>query len=269
MRRSFLSTRQQNYIRKNYLNESVKSISRKFEMSATPVATFMRKEKLVVPDDVKLAFRINAITGKTTSTLAIDRFLKRNYLTMPLKTMARGIGKSDMFVRTRLRQLGLVIPPEVVAQNRTMTQFKPGRVPSNKGKKVSRETYKKMKRNMFKKGHIPATAMPRDGVITIRHDHYNRFNGKPYKWIRISLGKWELYHRYKWKKHRGPIPKSHIIWFKDGDTMNTKLSNLEMIHRGEGARRNIGTFRALPEPLQKTKKLINKLQNVIHEKQTV
>lgn len=269
MPRSVLSTRQKNYIRKNYLTESVKSMARKFGMSSTPIATFMSNEGIVVPDDVKFSFRVKAITGKTTSTPSIDRFLKRNYLTMPSKTMAREIGKSDTFVKTRLRQLELVVPAEIVAQHRTMTQFKPGRVPANKGKKVSKETYKKMKRTMFKKGHIPATTKPRDGVITIRHDHYNRFNGRPYKWIRLSPGKWDLYHRYKWKKHRGPIPKSHIVWFKDGDTMNTKLSNLELIHRGEGARRNGRSFRSLPEPLQKTKKLINKLQNVIHEKQTI
>ena len=269
MPQSVLSTRQKNYIRKNYLTESVKSMARKFGMSATPIATFMRNEGLVVPRAVQLSFKSLAQSGKTTSTPEIDMFLKKNYLKIPIKTIAPEIGKSDTFVRTRLRQLGLVIPSELAARRRADNYYKPGVTPFNKGKKVSKETYKKMKRTMFKKGHIPATTKPRDGVITIRHDHYNRFNGRRYKWIRLSPGKWDLYHRYKWKKHRGPIPKSHIVWFKDGDTMNTKLSNLELIHRGEGARRNGRSFRSLPEPLQKTKKLINKLQNVIHEKQTI
>lgn len=167
------------------------------------------------------------------------------------------------------RQQGITHNADIAAERRAMHQFKGGEAPFNKGKKVSKETYKKMKRTMFKKGNVPHNAKPKDGFITVRHGHYNRFNGKPYKWIRLGLGNWMLYHRYKWEKHRGPIPKSHIVWFKDGDTMNTKLSNLELIHRGEGARRNVRSFRALPEPLQKTKKLINKLQNVIHEKQTI
>src|SRR5690606_24936246 len=45
------------------------------------------------------------------------------------------------------------------------------------------------------------------------------------------------YHRYKWEKHRGPIPKNKKLHFLDGDTTNCKLSNLVLLTRAQLARR--------------------------------
>lgn len=48
--------------------------------------------------------------GITTLTPENDTFIKANYLDIPIKTMARMMGlKHDISVRTRIRQLGLVI----------------------------------------------------------------------------------------------------------------------------------------------------------------
>lgn len=61
-------------------------------------------------------------------------------------------------------------------------------------------------------------------------------NGK-YRWM-IKVGNQFIhYHRYKWEKHRGPIPKNKKIHFIDGDTTNCRLSNLVLLTRTELARR--------------------------------
>lgn len=99
------------------------------------------------------------------------------------------------------------------------------------------------KRSQFKKGQLPPNTL-HDGAITIRRDHPKDRKGRPYKWIRVALGKWIHYHRYLWVKKNGPVPPGHMVVFKDGDTMNTKMSNLKLISMAENARRNINPAKA-------------------------
>jgi hypothetical protein len=76
----------------------------------------------------------------------------------------------------------------------------------------------------FKKGSLPHNTKE-DGAISIRIDK----GGRDYKWIRVSLGKWEMLHVYTWKQHNGKVIHGHIITFKDGDRMNCSIENLRMI----------------------------------------
>jgi hypothetical protein len=85
----------------------------------------------------------------------------------------------------------------------------------------------------FKKGSTPANTKY-DGAISLRQ----KKGDPPYKYIRVSKGKWELLHRYIWKQANGPIDKGYIITFKDGDSLNCDLSNLEMISMKENVLRN-------------------------------
>lgn len=89
----------------------------------------------------------------------------------------------------------------------------------------------------FPKGHLPVNTME-DGAITVRLDHPKDRNGRPYKWIRISMGKWIHYHRWIWEQANGPIPKTHVVIFNDGDTMNTVISNLKLVTKAENLFRN-------------------------------
>ncbi len=78
-----------------------------------------------------------------------------------------------------------------------------------------------------------------DGAITIRYDVSPKTGKRtPYKYIRLTKGKWDLYHRHLWKKHNGPIPAKHVIIFKDGNSLNCILENLDCITMAENARRN-------------------------------
>lgn len=95
----------------------------------------------------------------------------------------------------------------------------------------------------FKKGQDPKNTLY-DGCITIRRDHVKERNGRPYKWIRLAKGKWELYHRWLWVQKNGPIPAGHIVTFKDGNSLNADYSNLQMITMAENARRNYNPAKA-------------------------
>ena len=130
---------------------------------------------------------------------------------------------------------------------------------------MSNEQFEKCKKTMFKKGQLPKNTFPNDGVITIRHVHPDSNNTKSYKWIRISLGKWKLLHKHIWEHINGPVPKNHCLWFKDGNSMNCVIENLELITRAENARRNHNKFLAYPEELKSTIKVISKINKKLKE----
>lgn len=82
---------------------------------------------------------------------------------------------------------------------------------------------------MFKKGRLPHNTKE-DGRIVVRHNHRDR-KERPYKFIRISKANWKMLHVHIWEKHYGAVPEGCIITFKDGDTMNCELDNLQCITR--------------------------------------
>ncbi len=108
-------------------------------------------------------------------------------------------------------------------------QFTPGHEPWNKGKHVDIGG----KATQFKPGHKPHNTKM-DGYISIRRDK----SGRGYKYIRLAKGKWALYHRHLWEKHNGAIPGGHVLRFKDGDSLNCSLDNLELVPRSDHVRLN-------------------------------
>lgn len=107
------------------------------------------------------------------------------------------------------------------------TEFTKGHKPWNTGTKG----LCKPNAGCFKKGRRPANEL-HDGAIVIRRNRKAKArHKKDYKWIRISKGKWKMYHVYVWQQANGPVPEGYIVIFKDGDTMNCDLKNLQMITR--------------------------------------
>ena len=66
-----------------------------------------------------------------------------------------------------------------------------GHVPMNKGQKMSKDVFDKLKPTMFKKGIRPAN-WKEPGTIEIRKDK----NGHLYKYIKISDSNWKLFQRH-------------------------------------------------------------------------
>ena len=110
-------------------------------------------------------------------------------------------------------------------------RFKKGQKAHNKGKKVSAETYRKVKPTMFKKGNIPhnhreigSTRIETDGYVMIKIAEPN---------------KWQLLQRYIWEKENGrKLFKNECVIFLDGNKENFDPDNLMAIKRSELARIN-------------------------------
>lgn len=113
-------------------------------------------------------------------------------------------------------------------------QFKPGHRSWNKGKSVRLNP-----KNEFKKGHLPHHTKF-DGAISRRRDK----NGKVYQFIRISLGVWKPLHVHVWEQVNGSVPAGMLVVFKDRNTLNTELSNLQLITRRENLVRNYNRKKA-------------------------
>lgn len=168
--------------------------------------------------------------GRKIYTIAEIKWLKNNASKMTNKELAEKLCTTTNSIKT-------CIMNHHISPGR-IRRFEKGHRPWNFRTKGIMNQSEASKRTQFKKGHLPHTTL-HDGAITIRFDHPKDRSGRPYKWIRVSVGKWVHYHRWLWEQKNGPVPKKHMVIFRDGDTMNTRLSNLKLISMAENARRNV------------------------------
>lgn len=105
------------------------------------------------------------------------------------------------------------------------SKFKRGRAAHNKGKKMPKEVYEKVRHTMFSKGHIPSNHKPvgserisKDGYIEVKVQEPN---------------KWKLKQRIVYEELKGKIPEGSTIIFLDGNKLNCNIDNLKCITRSE------------------------------------
>lgn len=191
-----------------------------------------------------------------------EKLLLENYLKVPLKRLAREIGIGATKIRNEIQRRNLIVPPEVAAKHRASTHYKKGRVPENKGLKqkdyMSAEAIQRTKATRFKKGITPPNTLY-DGAISRRKDK----NGKVYKYIRVSKSNWKLLHQKVWEETNGKIPSGKVLWFKDGNSENCTLENLELITREESMYRN--SVRNYPREVIPSLLVLNKLNKKIKQ----
>ena len=137
-------------------------------------------------------------------------------------------------------------------------QFKKGRVPYNKGKKMPPYVYKKANPTMFKKGNIPknhrelgSERINKDGYIEIKIEEPN---------------KWELKHRYIYKSMYGNIPTGYKVIFADGNKQNLDLDNLILVSPAEQLIINQNGLYKRDKELTKTGANIAKLLDMISKR---
>lgn len=169
-----------------------------------------------------------------------EQNLKEVYHNTLNSELAVRFNKDESAVSSAAFKLGLKKTAEFMRFHALKTAFKKGHEPENKGKKqieyMSPEAIERTKKTRFKKGNMPHNTKDGPGEISIRYDK----NNTPYQFICIEYGKWLALHTYNWNKVHGKVPKGYCLWFKDGDTMNPDVSNLECITRMENIRRNSG-----------------------------
>ncbi len=196
-----------------------------------------------------------------TPTIEIARKFGKDIQTIYKTANRYGVNKSEAFHKSehsgRIRKgqrLGIA------------TEFKKGHVPGTKGKKqssyMSSEGIKNSSRTRWTKEHRPHNEK-KDGDISVRRMRsVDSGRSIPYKFIRISKNKWEFLHRHLWQKHVGPIPNGYNVIFKDGDTMNCTIENLDCISNADLARRN--SVHNLPEDLRELIHLKRSLTRAIN-----
>lgn len=205
-----------------------------------------------------------------------DEYLRQHYLEQTLDQLGDNLGRQFSSIYARLKRLGLVLPEELKRERKMVglrigleagkkTRFKKGDIPQNKGKKWNDFMSEKGKINssktMYKKGHIPHNVKT-DGEITT---FYNKRN-KPFKFIRLSGGKWQPLHRFIYEQHHGPIAPKKVLRFIDGNTMNCELDNLELVDMKQNMEMN--SIVRYPKELIKAIRTNSYLQQTIkkHEK---
>lgn len=181
-------------------------------------------------------------------TVKEDRFLMDNYLNIPAKRMSKMLGRSESSARQRMKLLGIIVPAETIKKFKEESRFGKGKPSFNAGKKqseyMSADAIERSKKSRFKSCHLPHNTR-NDFEISIREDK----RGVKYKFIRIALSKWIPLHRHNWIIVNGQIKRGLKLIFKDGDTMNCSLENLELLTAAELMKRN--TYHNYPQPIPK------------------
>lgn len=144
----------------------------------------------------------------------------------------------------------LYIPKLKELRSHENGRFCKGNIPHNKGKRrdewMTDKGKEKHNKTLFKKGGLPPNT-EFDGAIKLRN-----YGGKDkYYFIRLKKSKWVLYHRYLWEQTNGEIPKGMLIVFKDRDSTNCTIENLECISMKENLIRNRNRKKAA-ESMRKT-----------------
>lgn len=138
-------------------------------------------------------------------------------------------------------------------------RFEKGNTPHNKGKKGWAAGGNSIK-TRFRKGNRPQTWVPigseritKDGILQRKISD----TGYPQR-------DWKSAHALLWEQHHGPIPKGHIVRFRNGDKSDIRIENLELVSRAENMRRN--SIHNLPEALADVIRIKGVLNRRINER---
>jgi len=139
--------------------------------------------------------------------------------------------------------------------------FRPGHRPHNAGKKgwqAGGDSWK----TQFKPGMRPHTWRP-IGSERVSKDGYllRKITDTGYK-----CRDWVGVHKIIWEAVNGPIPKGHVLRFRDGNQQNICLENLGLLTRAEQMRRNC--VHNLPKELAVVIQLKGALQRQINKRES-
>ena len=182
-------------------------------------------------------------------TEAEDAFIKANYDKISSFQIGKELNRIPSVIRLHTKFLGLKVPADKLEEFKQNCRFQMGHIPKNKGKNVEEymnaESLARFRNYSYKNGNVPHNQKEADGAITIR-----KYKGRPYFFIRVKVGVWVHQHRVIWEHHNGPIPKATNIIFKDGNTLNCVIENLEVLTAQELMAKN--TIHNLPAELKET-----------------
>lgn len=160
------------------------------------------------------------------------RYVRRYYPHVEAQVLADKLNRTLWGIYGVARQLGVgksaafMLAQSERVKNNHATRFKPGHVPHNKGK---RHFAPGMEKHWFKKGIVPHNKKKIGST---------RVDTEGYVLKKITESKWELLHKLVWAEAYGSYnTKTHCLWFKNGNTQDVRLENLELITRAESMSR--------------------------------
>lgn len=201
-------------------------------------------------------------------TPAEDEFLRANYPICSTSFISESLGRSIVGIYGRVAILGIKKEPEYLRnQNQILCKklletgkvhrFLPGHTPKNKGKKMSREVYERMRHTFFQKGNIPVNHKPIG---------YERINRDGYVEVKVAEpNKFRMKHRVVWEEHFGAIPPGHNVQFRDRNRQNLNPENLYLISRSEQLKKENSMYALYPKELQRAIKAKGALQRQINK----
>jgi len=159
-----------------------------------------------------------------TRTEDLVEFVDHPLRSIYCKALKLGLRKSPEFIAKHCRRRD--------AEFGAGSRFKPGHKTWNKG--MNYQAGGRSVESQFKPGSKPRNYHPvgaervtKDGLLQrkVTDTGYS-----PRDWVAV--------HALVWQEHNGPIPRGHIVVFKDRDNRNFDIDNLEVISRAENMRRN-------------------------------
>lgn len=183
--------------------------------------------------------------------------LERQYSNTPTSTLAAQMDRTERSVYQMADKLGLRKSAEYLASvdsgriqrgrvdpRMQATQFKPGQKAWNEGIKGICGTHENCRRTQFKKGEMHGAA--NRNYVSVGSE---RLSKDGYLERKVTddpsiapARRWVGVHRLVWEAVNGPVPAHHVVCFLPGrrtaEAEKITLDALELVHRGELARRN-------------------------------
>jgi hypothetical protein len=186
--------------------------------------------------------------------------LRSRYPHEDTKDVAEALNRTMGAINAKAHELRVLKTPEAYAAlrqrleanpNSIGTRFVKGQIPPNKGQKMDDRVKEKVARTFFVKGHQPHNHKP------VGSERWS----KGYLQVKVAEPRrWLAKHRVIWEEVNGPVPPHHIVRFKDRDTTNFAMENLELVHRGQHAQDNHNIY---PLEIAQAVRLTNKINQLI------
>jgi len=177
-----------------------------------------------------------------------DALLTELYKTMSAGDIGRRMGRTRARIKGRAHVLGLKKPEDVTNSGR----FLPGQTSWNKGKQF--DSGGRSHETRFKPGHRGGIALERYLPVGSERVHKGGYIQVKVNEDPVFYKRWRFVHVLTWEAVHGPVPKGHVVSFKNRDPADCRrVENLELLHRRELMLRN--TVHNYPEELRQVIRL--------------
>ena len=123
------------FIKNNYHSISAINMAKQLDISVDVVNRYKQKRGWVVSKETIRKWASETRTGRTSFTAQEDEIIAAAYLSIPIKQLAKNLGRSFAGVMGRLKAMGLEIPKELREERKAIGMYRKGQLPPNKGRK--------------------------------------------------------------------------------------------------------------------------------------